>query len=199
MQIVLWQQWNPPGCFRKITHFHQSKDLSTTAGDCLPVIRWLITLLFTQGRHLIKNSNVSNIKWCWRTAFWSQFCASPSRSFIVVRPTPSPASNDKRNNTARGLRCLQLISDSLTFAFICSFIQLISVVHLLHRKTILSHSNSLLEHLICVFHKRMSFLKAGTVACPETGWDVGPFAVVLAPGQMSPQATKYKEAINAWK
>ena len=43
----------------------------------------------------------------------------------------------------------------------------------------------------------MSFLKAGTVACPETGWDVGPFAVVLAPGQMSPQATKYKEAINA--
>ena len=27
----------------------------------------------------------------------------------------------------------------------------------------------------------------------ETGWDLGPFAVVPAPGQMSPHATKYRE------
>ena len=30
----------------------------------------------------------------------------------------------------------------------------------------------------------------------ETGWGLGPFAAVLAPGQTSPQATKYKEAIG---
>ena len=27
----------------------------------------------------------------------------------------------------------------------------------------------------------------------ETGWDLGPFAVVPAPGQMSPHVTKYRE------
>ena len=27
----------------------------------------------------------------------------------------------------------------------------------------------------------------------ETGWDLGPFAAVLAPGQTSPQAAEYKE------
>ena len=30
----------------------------------------------------------------------------------------------------------------------------------------------------------------------ETGWDPGPFAAVLVPGQTSPQATEYKEAIR---
>ena len=30
----------------------------------------------------------------------------------------------------------------------------------------------------------------------ETDWDLGPFAAVLTPGQMSPQATKYKESIR---
>ena len=30
----------------------------------------------------------------------------------------------------------------------------------------------------------------------ETGWDLGPFAAVLAPGQTSPQATKYKETMR---
>ena len=33
----------------------------------------------------------------------------------------------------------------------------------------------------------------------ETGWDLGPFATVLAPGQMSPRATKYKDAIKGLK
>ena len=30
----------------------------------------------------------------------------------------------------------------------------------------------------------------------ETGWDLGPSAAVFAPGQMSPQATKYEETIR---
>ena len=29
----------------------------------------------------------------------------------------------------------------------------------------------------------------------ETGWDLGPFAAVLAPGQTSPRATKCKETL----
>ena len=33
----------------------------------------------------------------------------------------------------------------------------------------------------------------------ETGWDLGPFAAVLAPGQMSPRATKYKDTIKGLK
>ena len=33
-------------------------------------------------------------------------------------------------------------------------------------------------------------------AAIETGWDLEPFATVLAPGQKSPQATKYKETIR---
>ena len=41
----------------------------------------------------------------------------------------------------------------------------------------------------------------GTPAGPqssgfETGWDLGPFAAVLAPGHTSPQASKYKETIR---
>lgn len=45
---------------------------------------------------LIKNENVYNIKWCWRTAFWNQCCTFSSfpwsgvASFIVIQPTPSP-------------------------------------------------------------------------------------------------------------
>ena len=39
-------------------------------------------------------------------------------------------------------------------------------------------------------------------SCPtgqgETGWDLGPLAEVLAPRQMSPQATKYKETMCAY-
>ena len=30
----------------------------------------------------------------------------------------------------------------------------------------------------------------------ETGWDLGPFAAGLGPGQISPRATKYKETIR---
>ena len=30
----------------------------------------------------------------------------------------------------------------------------------------------------------------------ETGWDLGLFAVVPAPGQMSPQATEYRETVR---
>ena len=98
------------------------------------------------------------------------FLLFPPRSFIVVRPTPSPVSNDKQNNTARCPPCLWLISDSLTLAFICSFIQLISVVHLLHRRTILEIPAASQSY---VFHKRMSFLKADTGACSEKAgtWD----------------------------
>ena len=29
----------------------------------------------------------------------------------------------------------------------------------------------------------------------ETGWDLGPFAAMLAPGHTSPPGTKYKEII----
>ena len=32
----------------------------------------------------------------------------------------------------------------------------------------------------------------------ETGWNLGPLAEVLAPRQMSPQATKYKETLRAY-
>ena len=35
------------------------------------------------------------------------------------------------------------------------------------------------------------------VGMRQTGpWDVGPFAAVLAPGQMSPPETKYKETLR---
>ena len=37
------------------------------------------------------------------------------------------------------------------------------------------------------------------IYCIETDWDLGPFASVLAPWQMSPQATKYKEALRDQK
>ena len=30
----------------------------------------------------------------------------------------------------------------------------------------------------------------------ETGWDLGPFAAGLAPGQTSPRLTKYKETVR---
>lgn len=39
-------------------------------------------------------------------------------------------------------------------------------------------------------------------SCPtgrgERGWDLGPLAEVLAPRQMSPQATKYEETMHAY-
>ena len=38
--------------------------------------------------------------------------------------------------------------------------------------------------------------KSLTLLCSsETGWDLGPFAAMLAPGHTSPPATKYKETI----
>ena len=47
--------------------------------------------------------------------------------------------------------------------------------------------------------KCSGYLQTPLQGC-ETGWDLGPgtpaFAAVLAPGQTSPQATKYKETIR---
>ena len=37
------------------------------------------------------------------------------------------------------------------------------------------------------------------MADSKMGWDLAPFAAVLAPGQTSPPTTEYKETIRGWK
>lgn len=54
LQIVQRQQWKVPGCFREITHFHQSKDLHAIAWKCVPEICWLIAIFLTQDKFPIK-------------------------------------------------------------------------------------------------------------------------------------------------
>ena len=42
----------------------------------------------------------------------------------------------------------------------------------------------------------MKFPIGGKHTVNETGWDLGPFSAVHAPGQMSPRATEHEETMR---